>query len=109
MKNTQKTLKRKRTRLAKILLWAAIISYLLMTLFDFATIFDVVAFFCLPAGLILLELSNRCPYCGKRARTIEWSKPDAGNCKKCGKLMEYDDTVAKRNAERAAKAKAKAQ
>ena len=35
-------------------------------------------------------------YCGTFFRGGEWSKPHAGYCNKCGKLMEYDDTVAER-------------
>lgn len=39
----------------------------------------------------LMSRANRCPYCGAEFRGCYWSKPDAGYCRKCGKLMEYDD------------------
>lgn len=48
------------------------------------------------AGLILFAFSmvlffkiNRCPYCGRLFKGLHWSKPDAGNCEGCGKLIEY--------------------
>ena len=97
----EKTLNRKLTRWSKVFLLADAV-YSIFAVFTgssmvvFALIFAVLT----AIGVVLMLTANRCPYCGKRARTIEWSKPDAGNCKKCGKLMEYDDTVAEREAER---------
>ena len=36
--------------------------------------------------------NRKCPYCGKVTRRgIYWSKPDAGYCWCCGKLMKFDD------------------
>lgn len=32
----------------------------------------------------------RCPHCGTHFRGLDPSKPDAGYCRKCGKLMEFD-------------------
>ena len=31
-----------------------------------------------------------CPHCGAHFRGLDVSKPDAGYCRKCGKLMEFD-------------------
>lgn len=43
--------------------------------------------------LILFLTTNRCPYCGEHFRGFRWSEPSAGYCRKCGKLMEYDDAI----------------
>ena len=32
-----------------------------------------------------------CPHCGEHFRGLNVSKPDAGYCRKCGKLMEFDE------------------
>lgn len=40
---------------------------------------------------ILLFTANRCPFCGELFRGIYWSKSTAGYCRKCGKLIEFDD------------------
>ena len=32
----------------------------------------------------------KCPHCGTHFRGLNASKPDAGYCRKCGKLMEFD-------------------
>ena len=58
--------------------------------------FSVLSVVCLVIGGVLMLIANRCPYCGTSFRGGEWSKPHAGYCNKCGKLMEYDDTVAQR-------------
>ena len=42
-------------------------------------------------SILILLLSNRCPYCNEPFRGVYWSKSDAGYCKKCGKLIEFDD------------------
>lgn len=34
---------------------------------------------------------SKCPYCGTHFRGMDASKPDAGYCRKCGKLMEFDE------------------
>ena len=43
--------------------------------------------------LILFLMTNRCPHCGERFRGMYWSEPSAGYCRKCGKLIEYDDRI----------------
>ena len=43
------------------------------------------------ASVILMFSTNRCPYCGEYFRGLYWSKPNAGYCSKCGKLIEFDD------------------
>ena len=36
--------------------------------------------------------NRRCPYCGKVTRYgVCWSKPEAGYCSHCGKLLKFDD------------------
>ena len=43
------------------------------------------------AGVILVLITNRCPHCGEHFRGIYWSKPNAGHCVKCGKIIVFDD------------------
>ena len=43
------------------------------------------------AGVILMFSTNRCPYCGEAFRGLYWTKPNAGHCVKCGKVIEFDD------------------
>ena len=43
--------------------------------------------------LILFLSTNRCPHCDEHFRGMYWSKSSAGYCRKCGKLMEYDDSI----------------
>ncbi len=43
--------------------------------------------------LILFLTTNRCPHYGEHFRGLYWSKPSAGYCRKCGRLMEYDDSI----------------
>ena len=97
----EKTLNRKLTRW-----WMAFMAgSLFFILFLFvsgggAVVFSVLSIACLVIGVILLLIANRCPHCGNGFRGGSWSKPHAGYCNKCGKLMEYDDTVAERERRR---------
>ena len=43
------------------------------------------------AGVILMFFTNRCPHCGEFFRGLYWSKSNAGHCRKCGKIIEFDD------------------
>ena len=43
------------------------------------------------AGVILMFSTNHCPHCGEYFRGLYWSKPNAGHCVKCGKIIEFDD------------------
>ena len=43
--------------------------------------------------LVLFLTTNRCPHCREHFRGMHWSKPSVGYCQKCGKLMEYDDSI----------------
>ena len=43
------------------------------------------------AGIILMFSANRCPHCGEHFRGLYWSKPNAGHCVKCGKVIGFDD------------------
>ena len=41
---------------------------------------------------IRLIATQRCPHCGKwTQRSLHWSKPEAGYCSHCGKLLKFDD------------------
>ena len=92
----QKTLKRKTFRWY----WATMrtcLFFAVLLLFTGPQLLILAAIlFFLIVGTVLLFCANRCPYCGTFFRGGGWSKPHAGYCNKCGKLMEYDDTVAER-------------
>ena len=98
----EKVLNRKLTRLWMFLEAVAIVC-LVFLLFGGggAVVFAVVSVACSVIGAILMLIANRCPYCGNGFHGGEWAKPHAGYCNKCGKLMEYDDTVAERERRRA--------
>jgi len=97
----EKTLSRKWTRVGLALMLAAIGCIVLLFLTSGgAVIFSVLTIVCVVVGGVLMLITNRCPHCGATFRGGEWSKPDAGYCNKCGKLMEYDDTVAERQRRR---------
>ena len=96
----QYTLSRKLTRLWMVFAAAALISALMMF---FSYGFLVLALVFTFAGVALKSKANRCPYCGNGFPYGSWSKPHAGYCNKCGKLMEYDDSVAERERRRALK------
>ena len=92
----QKTLKRKAFRWCRAMLSISL-AFSLFPLFPDPPLLPLFAFlFFLIVGTILMFYANRCPYCGTFFRGGEWSKPHAGYCNKCGRLMEYDDTVAER-------------
>ena len=97
----EKTLNRKLTRWSKVFLLADAV-YSIFAVFTgssmvvFALIFAVLT----AIGVVLMLTANRCPYCKTIFRGGSWFQPHAGYCNKCGKLMEYDDTVAEREAER---------
>lgn len=43
------------------------------------------------ASVILMLSTNRCPHCGEYFRGLYWSKSNAGYCRECGELIEFDD------------------
>ena len=94
----QYTLSRKLTRLWMVFMAAALASALMLFFsYGFAVLVLVFTF----VGAALRFKADRCPYCGAGFSGGSWSKPNAGYCNKCGKLMEYDDAVAERERRRA--------
>ena len=86
----KKYISRAKNRLAQVLLY----SFLFLMLVGYISSNRVIMFISLPsflAGVILMFSTNRCPYCGEYFRGLYWSKPNAGHCVKCGKLIEFDD------------------
>ena len=86
----KKYISRAKNRLAQVLLYA----FLFLMLVGYISSNRVIMLISLPsflAGVILMFSTNRCPYCGEYFRGLYWSKPNAGYCVKCGKLIEFDD------------------
>ena len=92
----QKTLKRRLTRWYLVMMWTCVLFAMLLLFTGPQLLILAAILFFLIVGFILIVCANRCPYCGEFFRDGSWSKPSAGYCNKCGKLMEYDDTVAER-------------
>ena len=86
----KKYISRAKNRLAQVLLYA----FLFLMLVGYISSNRVIMLISLPsflAGVMLMFSTNRCPYCGEYFRGLYWSKPNAGYCVKCGKLIEFDD------------------
>lgn len=92
----EKTLSRKLTRCWMAFMWASLF-FALLLLFTSGGAGSLMTIRCLVIGAVLMVITNRCPHCKEGFRGGSWDKPHAGYCNKCGKLMEYDDTVAQRN------------
>ena len=86
----KKYISRAKNRLALVLLYA----FLFLMLVGGITSNLVIMLISVPlliAGVILMFSANHCPHCGAYFRGLYWSKPDAGHCAKCGKVIEFDD------------------
>ena len=92
----EKTLSRKLTRCWMAFMWATLFFGVVLFLTD-GGVGSILTIACIVIGTVLLLITNRCPRCKAPFRGGSWDKPNAGYCRKCGKLMEYDDTVARRN------------
>ena len=100
----EKTLNRKLTRWWMTFMAATLFFMLFLAVSGGgAVLCAILSIACLVMGAILMLIANRCPHCGNGFRGGSWSKPHAGYCNKCGKLMEYDDTVTERERRRALK------
>ena len=86
----KKFVSRAKNRISLVLLY----SFLFLMLVGYLLSNRVIMLISVPlliAGVILMFSANRCPYCGKYFRGLYWSKPNAGHCVKCGKVIEFDD------------------
>ena len=86
----KKYVSRTKNRMALVLLY----SFLAIILVGYFLSNRVIMLISIPlfiAGVILMFSANRCPYCGKFFRGLYWTKPNAGHCVKCGKIIEFDD------------------
>ena len=86
----KKYISRAKNRLALVLLY----SFLFLMLAGCITSNLVIMLVSVPvliAGIIFMFSTNRCPHCGAYFRGLYWSKPNAGHCVKCGKVIEFDD------------------
>lgn len=83
---------RKRSRIA-IISMALFVVFIIFGRISWNAYLMIASILFLIVWLILFLTTNRCPYCGEHFRGFHWSKPSAGYCRKCGKLMEYDDNI----------------
>lgn len=86
----KKCVSRARNRLALILLF----SFAFLLLVGFLLTNEVLMFVSVPlyiASVILMLSTNRCPHCGEYFRGLYWKKANAGYCRGCGELIEFDD------------------
>ena len=86
----KKHISRAKNRLALVLLY----SFLVILLIGYILSNRVIMLISVPlfiASVILMFSTNRCPYCGEYFRGLYWSKPTAGHCVKCGKVIVFDD------------------
>ena len=86
----KKYVSRAKNKVALILLYAflflMIVGYVASNL-----VIMILSVLLLIAGVILMFSANHCPHCGAYFRGLYWSKPNAGHCVKCGKIIEFDD------------------
>ena len=86
----KKYVSRAKNKLALVLLYAFLVLMLVGYILSNLVIMLIsVPFFI--AGIILMFSTNRCPHCGEFFRGLYWSKPNAGHCIKCGKIIAFDD------------------
>lgn len=86
----KKYVSRKGNRAAIVLMVSCAVFFFLGKLTNKKTPFLVSIALILAVGVIMLRI-NRCPYCGEGFRGLYWEKRTAGYCRKCGKLIEFDD------------------
>ena len=86
----KKYISRAKNRLALVLLYAFLFLMLVGGIISNLVIM-LISLPLLIAGVILMFSANHCPHCGAYFRGLYWSKPDAGHCVKCGKVIEFDD------------------
>jgi len=85
----EKKINRTRNRLA-ILCMAAFAILLFLGYAAAQGILMMISLVFLILACVFMFTTNRCPHCGLYFRGVYWSKPDAGYCNRCGKLMEFD-------------------
>ena len=89
MKN--KYVSRTKNRIAAILM-AGFTVFLLFGYISQLGVLMLFSILLLIASIIIMLSANRCPYCGEYFRGLYWSKANAGYCRKCGKIIEFDDS-----------------
>ena len=96
----EKTLNRKLTRWWMAFMAGSLFFFVFLFVSGGEVVFFLLGSACMVISAVLMMIANRCPYCGNGFPYGSWSKPHAGYCNKCGKLMEYDDSVAERERRR---------
>ena len=83
---------RKKAKVATWLLWISIAA-LFIGLMSRKWYITLIAFVFVFYGAIKLDKVSVCPHCGAYFRGLNPMEPNAGHCRKCGKLMEFDEEL----------------
>jgi hypothetical protein len=85
-----KKVSRKKNRLAIVMYGVFLFA---MVLGGLVASIPIMLFALLPfaVGTFLYLTGNKCPHCGSAFRGLYWSKPNAGYCNKCGKIIAFDE------------------
>ena len=81
---------RKQAKQSGVFLTIAIIINLI-SIMVMNTAFMICALILIFIAAYIWDKTNRCPHCGTHFRGSFAAEPNAGYCRKCGKLMEYDE------------------
>lgn len=81
---------RNKNRIALILLYSFAVLMIIGFLCSSTILMLAALVLFVPFTIIYFSI-NRCPHCGEFFRGLYWSKPNAGHCVKCGKMIVFDD------------------
>lgn len=87
-------LSRKKTKFVSILIWIAVALCLIGILTagrNGQSYFLWISLLFAAYTAFRMDEVCKCPHCGTHFRGIDGTKPNAGYCRKCGKLMEFDE------------------
>ena len=87
----KKRLSRLSERITIVLTALLLLAVILTWIYGNPTLYFLLITLTLVWGFRIIA-GESCPHCGKvTRRSLRWSKPDAGYCSHCGKLMKFDD------------------
>lgn len=86
----KKKVSRTNTRIVAIILPLAVLFAIFHLFMHFDNVYRIVAGSIILLGLLLNLKISRCPYCKKFGLKLHPFAKDAGYCKYCGELVEFD-------------------